>query len=439
MKYSEQLRLSSSWILSVRNPDYGWGLNSKQASSIVNTAEALYVLNKAKRLPKDLDKSVQFLRDAIAVHPTKRGQYLRYYAFCILGLISANISPNNPSIQFCVKTIHRSQISNKGWGNSLDDTTPRVFPTFLALWSLQMVEQQPSLAAINGLEWLLTIQKRDGGWGFTDDPNEKSNIACTAYALIVLKNQYSNDKRVQRGKNWLTIHYRDIVKTPIVGESIGGTDWHHSNTIWAMCALLDYGETVFSPIVLDITLFLNELFDSQNSGWRETKNHVVNIRSIFWAVLALDKANNLLDLNDLPAEISTPPHMVGVGVKGIGVYFSRQVFVPLVLSGCILFVAAYILLYQSNSSLLLEIPPKVARIITTIVLGLGCITLWMGRRQITRFSYWLSLVVIIGTALVLWLVENTSFVNTLAILSFFLTLIPLISEVLRNKQTRGCG
>jgi prenyltransferase beta subunit len=427
VKYTEQVKLAVAWLSSTRNPDSGWGLNPGQASSIVNTAEALYVLSKARSLPLDVDKSIKFLRAAVANHPSSRGPFIRYFAFGILGLLAAGVARTDSSIQECAEALRQKQVSSRGWSQTSNDQSSRVFPTFLALWTLQMVEEQPSQQTMNGLNWLLTIQKEDGGWGFTDDPNERSNATCTAYAIIVLRTLYATDQRVQLGKQWLLAHALEWLHSPIIGESVGGTDWYHCNPVWASIALLELGESVLSPTMRTTIAYFQQLFDAQVGGWRQSLHHVVNVRSVYWAVLALEVLRERLDLNDLAEtqankSIDRNVHpQVSLLVKGFGLVVPRVAFAPLVLglSGlCVLLYVAVV--SQTHSILVINI--LTAKLAVTAILAFASILLLLKWKDVVKPLSMISICLLLSIVVSIWLLENAAFINFLNVIAFLLGL-----------------
>lgn len=425
MKYIEQLQLAIAWLNGTRNRDFGWGLNPKQASSIVNTAEALYVLGKSQRLPQDVQKTTNFLRFALTDHPSSRGLFTRYFAFGILGLLSAGVDRADPSVQDCAEALRQGQINAKSWSQTLNDQSPRVFPTFLALWTLQMVEEKLSPQTMNGLNWLLTIQKGDGGWGFTDDPNESSNAACTAYALIVLRKLYAIDQRVQRGKQWLLIHEAEWLNSPIIGEAVGGTDWYHCNPVWASIALLELGESVFSTAICGTIAYFQKLFDAQAGGWRQSSLHVANVRSIFWAILALEAIREQLDLNDIASvqleeskNRKRSPQM-SLSIKGFGLLMPKVAFAPIVLGISGVCVLLYVIVSSQPHSILI-ISLLATKVLTTIVLALAsALLIWKWKEGVKTLSI-ISISLLASLVVSIWLLDNAPFINFLNIIAFLL-------------------
>lgn len=427
MKYVEQLQLAMAWLYGARNRDSGWGLNPKQASSIVNTAEALYVLGKLQKLPQDVQKTADLLRLMSLDHPSSRGLFTRYFAFGIIGLLSAGVDSSDSSIQKCAEALRQGQTSSKGWSQMLDEQSPRVFPTFLALWTLQMVEEKPGLQTMNGLNWLLTIPKKDGGWGFTDDPNEASNAACTAYALIVLRNVYATDRRVQRGKQWLLDHTDEWLHSPLIGEAVGGTDWYHCNPAWASVALLELGESVFSAAVCGVLAYFQKLFDTQTGGWRQSPLHVANVRSIFWAILALEAMRECLDLNDVASvqleegKSEKRSSQISLGLKGFCVLMPKAAFAPVILGISGVFVFFYVAVLSQPQSIVV-IHVLTIKIVSTIALTFAsALLLWKYKESVKTISV-ILISLLMSIIVSIWLLDSAPFINFLNIIAFLLGL-----------------
>src|SRR6267142_5636014 len=141
--FRERMRIAAEYLISRRNPaDGGWGLNiekSFQGSSIVNTAESLFVINRAGCWISNPEKTTEYLRVSIREHPNSRGDYLRYLTFGLWGLLEAGLPVSDPSVVDVARQIESRIVGHSGWGELQNDADVRIWPTFQSLWMLGRV------------------------------------------------------------------------------------------------------------------------------------------------------------------------------------------------------------------------------------------------------------------------------------------------------------
>lgn len=280
MGYYEDLALSSQWLASIQREDNGWGLAPGQASSLVNTAEAIYVLSRAGDYKTEITKGLQFLENNVFDHLQTRGPRVRYVAFTLIALAQSSQADKGNLVDQCCAWLEGARNPDNGWGVEAKQDSD-LFPTSLAIWSLQSVAF-PARKLDPSLQWLLA-RAHDAGWSL----NAAQGISpvATAYALLCLAHSdYSTHDRVRAGKEYLLqTRYWGIDK-----EVILGTVWEHCTFAWAIPALLALDENPYATTIAEGVRYINKL-KSRHGGWNETEGDTGRtVRAQFWSVLALD-------------------------------------------------------------------------------------------------------------------------------------------------------
>lgn len=297
LSFREQMKTAADYLISRRHPvDGGWGLNIEkgfQASSIVNTAESLFVINRARCAVGDLDKSVQYLKDGIRGHPSSRGDNLRYLTFGLWGLLEAGLKPTDPFIIGLAKQIEGRVIGDLGWSELGSDDDARIWPTFQSLWMLTRVFGRDYVTTkyYSCLKNLLNAGRSNlHRWGFSE--SESPSLAATSYVLILLSELYPGSPEILQTRegvlNMLSLSLTN--NQPVEVEAVAGTDWHHYSYSWALKAIHSADAPLDQPtfsITLRTLTYVKSLF-RDGRGYSEPGKPVCNVRSNFNCVLAVD-------------------------------------------------------------------------------------------------------------------------------------------------------
>lgn len=117
MAYHDRLEAAITWLEGTqRAQDGGWGLAAGQASSIVNTAEALFVLRRGRFYPTSARRGVEFIRSSLSKHldDPDRGKRVRYVAFALLAFAEYEDFVGKDEIQSCVSWLLDSRNHDNG-------------------------------------------------------------------------------------------------------------------------------------------------------------------------------------------------------------------------------------------------------------------------------------------------------------------------------------
>lgn len=301
------MKIAAEYLISRRNPDDGgWGLNIEkgfQGSSIVNTTESLFVINRAELRINDLENTVRYLKDSIREHPIRRGDNLRYLTFGLWGLLEAGLAPNDPLVIEVAKQIESRFVSNQGWSELKDDEDIRIWPTFQSLWMLTRVfgREYVTNRYYTCLANLLNTGRRNQHrWGFSE--KESASLAATSYVLILLAALYPGTPDIlQTRQSVLEMFSRALTSNlAIEVEAVAGTDWHHYSYSWGLKAIHCVGapldQNAYS-ITLRALAYVNTLF-LEGRGFSEPGKPVCNVRSNFNCVLAIDAVIRGFDPSD---------------------------------------------------------------------------------------------------------------------------------------------
>lgn len=288
MGYHQDLISAAKWIASIQRDDGGWGLAPGQASSLVNTAEALYVLRRAGGFETEISDGLNYLQKNVFDHLKKRGARVRYVAFS-LSAFADNRSPAlEDIISKCCDWLEHAKNRDNGWGTEKSQTPSELFPTFLAIWSLQTA-RFPEDKIEPSLHWILS-RATSSGWSI--QPNHGPSYVATAYALLCLEpSKYKDDEKVKKGRDFLL----QIKQWSMEEEVIAGTVWKHCPYAWAISALVMYDVNPYAPVIAEGIRYINSM-KAGAGGWIETSvPEGKTVRAQYWAVMALDSVYRSFD------------------------------------------------------------------------------------------------------------------------------------------------
>lgn len=280
MGYHKDLAITCQWLASIQRPDHGWGLAPGQASSLVNTAEAVYVLTRASGYDTLIRKGLGFIESNVFKHIEQNGPRIRYVAFSLAAMAEHPNLVSSELFERCCKWLEDTRNTDNGWGAEAGQDS-ELFPTCLSIWALQKA-RWPESKLDPSLQWLLS-RAHNAGWAL--DSAQGLSPVATAYALVCLaQSDYREHDRVRAGKEYLlqTRHWG------MEEEVTSGTVWKHCTYAWVIPALLALDENPYSTTIAEGVRYINSL-KSRHGGWNETENDKGRtVRAQFWSTLALD-------------------------------------------------------------------------------------------------------------------------------------------------------
>jgi hypothetical protein len=289
MGYQDRLNAAAVWLQSIQRPlDGGWGLAAGQSSSIVNTAEALFVLRRARFLPEAVKRGLAFVRGNLDEHlaDTERGRRVRYVAFALLAFLEFRDLISDAEVERCVTWLLYARNSDAGWGHEAHDGNSQLFTTAVTMWLLRTSGVAPSMLDASE-QYVLGLAGEDG-WSL--ERGQSSSEVANAFALLALGGRYDASRSVATARQTLL----QTSQWGSVQESVPGTVWTHSTFAWVLPQLTRIVESPFAPVVADGIRYINSLACAR--GWSETPGRSdVSVRSQFWATMALSAVQDSFD------------------------------------------------------------------------------------------------------------------------------------------------
>lgn len=294
MGYSESLRGSADWLCKIqRKNDGGWGLNPGQVSSLVNTAEALFVLSKATCQDDVVLRGLSFIERFTFEHVQTRGPRTRYVAFPLLVVGHCFPAWNVEFRQRLIEWLIDARNTDGGWGVEARDNSSDLFSTYVAMTALGACKIDFDSTAT--ARWILS-RASSRGWTLRDrataGENPPLSYVATAYAILALAAARElHHEAVQRGKEILL----QIDHWGHEDETISGTVWRHCTYTHVLQALAVLGVDPFSPTIANGVRHISTLA-SPEVGWEETsQDKTQTVRAQYWAVAALSALSLSID------------------------------------------------------------------------------------------------------------------------------------------------
>jgi hypothetical protein len=284
MGYFYNLNKAADWLASVQNTNKGWGMSPKQASSIVNTAEAIYVLTKANKYNLQIFEGIDFIESKLFSSIERSGARTRYVFFALLAIQEHKDKVTSAFIEQCLNWLIQARNKDGGWGHEANDEQSRLFPTCLSLIMLAAFNDLSGIET--GFHWLIN-KKSESGWGFEEEKGV--NPTATALAILALRKiRDYNDDIFIKPKEFLleTTHWGTE------RENLPGTLWEHCTYTWVFPALMSLDVNPYAPSIAEGVRFINKL--TCDSGWTEPSGGET-IRGQFWAVYALHSLQTAFD------------------------------------------------------------------------------------------------------------------------------------------------
>jgi hypothetical protein len=324
-RYESQRRTAALTLLHIQNPDSGWGLSKKGASSIVNTAEALNVVKAAGMANADGARNgARYIPQALELHYGKltnqvssiRGGNVRYLTFGLEGLVTIPEvgfdADGSRGIEFCLRFIEAAQDTNGGVLADIDESLPSYHQTARAVISLsKLMLTDGAKGALSETAWesaegilhravefLVAGQDtKTGAW--RDRPTRsaafdpaKTAIATTALSYYRMVHDSADlTSRLDASSNWLLSTSSAWLKAVSGDPQESGSDWQHLN--YAECARavasakLDADKLLESSWNFMLGCWREARNDTEISLWREPKSNVT-IRAAYHTVMAFE-------------------------------------------------------------------------------------------------------------------------------------------------------
>jgi hypothetical protein len=285
MGYFNNLNKAADWLVSIQNDNKGWGMSPGQASSIVNTAEAIYVLTRADKYHRQIYEGLDFIENRLFPSIERSGPRTRYVLFALLGILDHKNEVNLAFIEQCLDWVIQARNKDGGWGHNANDEQSCLFPTCLSLMMLSAFNRKIDEFEI-GFHWLIS-RKSESGWSLEDEKTVSATATALAILALRIIRDYNDDIFIKPKELLLeTSHWGNE------RENFPGTLWEHCTYMWIFPALVSLDVNPYAPVIAQGVRFINSL--SCNSGWTEPSGGET-IRGQFWAVYAFDALYKAFD------------------------------------------------------------------------------------------------------------------------------------------------
>jgi hypothetical protein len=278
MGYFAQLNKAAQWLVDHQNIDGGWGLSLGQGSSVVNTAESIYILAECDRFSKTnysnhIVRGFDFIWLKLQTD-LEKFPLTRYVQFAIWNVKDCHLEELDQVKQY-TKWLIDAQNKDGGWGYRSADNISMLFPTVLSVITLSQFANKPIQESLEkAAQWLRS--KRLGElWGF--DGEENPNYVATSQGVLALTkcgHEFSIDSKriileyLKSNNDWST-----------QVENLPGTVWKHSRIMWIVPSMLLLGAEPYCSQIASAVRNANER--GFEHGWKEPDG-AKTIRGQFW-------------------------------------------------------------------------------------------------------------------------------------------------------------
>lgn len=283
MGYFTVLSECADWLEEIQNKDGGFGLVKGQKSTLVNTAEAVFILRRGERKTA-CSKAYSYMLNTWKGHLSELGPRTRYVAYTLFALSDSGDQIYDSTIKECITWLKNNQNPATGaWAPETDSSDDCILSTFQVLWALKRTGVNNSIHIEKAQQWLLSLSSGTG-WSFRVDTSP-SNVA-TAYAVLALAGNTKANDSLAKAHSFLLQH----CTLPTYEESVvAGTTWRHCTHAWVIPALIALGEPPYAPAIANLVRGINSLRLS-SGGWKESAGQPCQtVRGQFWAVYALNE------------------------------------------------------------------------------------------------------------------------------------------------------
>lgn len=279
MAYHVNITKAAEWLIAIQNKDGGWGLTRGQVSSLVNTAEALYVLSCAGLNESDAAANgLRFLRDNFDNHLVYRGNRTRFGAFPLSVIATRYPNFDHRFQKKLYKWVSSTVSDNGGWPSEVGGASD-IYSTYLCVLAIYSFDKTSVL--LSGAKIWILAQANSRGWCLDD--TGAAPLSATAYALVALHTlgETTHDTVARALETLKGVNHWGDEEAPL-----SGTLWKHSTHSNILTALALYSEDIFNSQIAEGIRYSNKLICSQG-GWMENDSMLDNrtVRSQYWSAI----------------------------------------------------------------------------------------------------------------------------------------------------------
>jgi hypothetical protein len=260
-----------------------------QPSSMVNTAEALYVLAKAGGDLSDCAAGWAFIRENLGEHLKSRGERVRYVAFPLLTLSECFPDQDRRLQRFMLDWLIKARNPDDGWGDEAQDGNSDIFSTYIAALAVSAAPfDNRSLVSAAG-RWMVAAFQNSGWQMHSGQPY---SATATAYAVEILARAGLSGSPAYAAGRELLLANDDWENEEAV---ISGTKWIHCKPAAVIRALAQAETDILLPTVAEgIRVFQRCI--TERDGWTERPGeNVPTIRAQYWAAFGMAPLRELFD------------------------------------------------------------------------------------------------------------------------------------------------